>query len=150
MCACSCPCLFFLSCVHSTGQRMAFTATDTSRWSLCLPTLRRTSSAEYSGSTTLPGYESLHQPAHMHTACCVLRLGCVCVCACACACMCACACACVRACSFSSVPALLGENFPFLSLYHLFFWSILLISFLTVTVTAELTPPTPPTPPTHT
>lgn len=48
----------FVSFVHSTGQKMESTATGPSRWSLSPPTWRRTSSAEYSGSTTPLGYGS--------------------------------------------------------------------------------------------
>lgn len=57
LCVCVCvymPILF--SCVHSTGQKMESTATDLSRWNLSLPTWRKTSSAEYLGSTMQHGY----------------------------------------------------------------------------------------------
>lgn len=48
------PILF--SCAHSTGQKTESTATDPSRWSSSPPTWRRTSSAEYFGSTMQHGY----------------------------------------------------------------------------------------------
>lgn len=51
------------SCVHSTGQKTEFTATVPSRWSLSLLTWRRTSSAEYFGSTTRLGYGHAYQAA---------------------------------------------------------------------------------------
>lgn len=57
LCECTCvyvPILF--SCAHSTGQKMESTGMDPSRWNSSLPTWRRTSSAEYFGSTTLHGY----------------------------------------------------------------------------------------------
>ena len=44
-----------LSCVLSTGRRTASTVWARCRWSSCLPTWRRTSSAASSGSTTQPG-----------------------------------------------------------------------------------------------
>lgn len=54
---CECVCVpFSFSCAHSTGQRTESTGTDPSRWSSSLPTWRRTSSAEYFGSTTQRGW----------------------------------------------------------------------------------------------
>ncbi len=69
LCVCCCNCIslcvnvcmcvyvpILFSCAHSTGQKTESTATDPSRWSLSLPTWRRTSSAEYFGSTMPHGY----------------------------------------------------------------------------------------------
>ena len=50
------------SCVHSTGQKTECTATGPSRWSSSLQTWRRTSSAEYFGSTTQLGYGNTGGP----------------------------------------------------------------------------------------
>lgn len=58
---CVCVCVYvhmpiWFSCAHSTGQKTESTATDPSRWSLSPLIWKRTSSAEYSGSTMRLGY----------------------------------------------------------------------------------------------
>lgn len=59
LCVNVCMCVYvpiLFSCAHSTGQKTESTAMDPSRWSSSLPTWRRTSSAEYFGSTMQHGY----------------------------------------------------------------------------------------------
>lgn len=61
ICVYACVCMYvhmpiWFSCAHSTGQKTESTATDPSRWSLSPLIWKRTSSAEYSGSTMRLGY----------------------------------------------------------------------------------------------